>query len=210
MLNARLRAAKTSGGAVEIWSNACFRRRSRTQLRASHAPKPGTRLTIVGRAGSPVPGSDGPRRPVLVVQLLDGNANFETLMREAGELPLPPYMQRARVRATPSVIRRSTRRTKVPSPRRRRGLHFDESLWPPVARRDIAMTHVTLHVGATFLPVKSENIAEHRMHRERYVLSQQTVDAINACRARNGRVVAGTTSVRTLEGGARLRGAACA
>ena len=55
--------------------------------------------------------------------------------------------------------------------------------------------------AGTFLPVKTDNLTEHKMHRERYALPQETVDAIAACKARGGSVVAvGTTSVRTLEG----------
>ena len=139
-----------------------------TQLRASHAPKPGTRLTIVGRAGSPVPAEvTGRDDRFFVVQLLDGNANFETLMREAGELPLPPYMQRAAgegdTERYQTVYARSEGAVAAPTA----GLHFDEATLAACRERDIAMTHVTLHVGAgTFLPVKSENIVEHRMHAE--------------------------------------------
>ena len=65
----------------------------------------------------------------------------------------------------------------------------------------VQRAHVTLHVGAgTFQPVKTENLAEHRMHSEWYEVPQATQDAIAACKARGGRVVAvGTTTVRTLE-----------
>ena len=168
VLNARLRAAKTSGGAVEILVERLLSPTlALTQLRASHAPKPGTRLTIVGRAGSPVPAEvTGRDDRFFVVQLLDGNANFETLMREAGELPLPPYMQRAAgegdTERYQTVYAKNEGAVAAPTA----GLHFDEATLAACRERDIAMTHVTLHVGAgTFLPVKSENIAEHRMHR---------------------------------------------
>jgi S-adenosylmethionine:tRNA ribosyltransferase-isomerase len=67
--------------------------------------------------------------------------------------------------------------------------------------RDVNRASVTLHVGAgTFQPVKTENLAEHRMHSEWYNIPPETLQAIADCRARGGRVVAvGTTSVRTLE-----------
>jgi S-adenosylmethionine:tRNA ribosyltransferase-isomerase len=83
-------------------------------------------------------------------------------------------------------------------------LHFDDATLAACKARGVHFAYVTLHVGAgTFLPVKTENIAAHRMHKERYVLPQTTVDAIRACKARGGRVIAvGTTSVRTLEGAA--------
>jgi S-adenosylmethionine:tRNA ribosyltransferase-isomerase len=70
--------------------------------------------------------------------------------------------------------------------------------------RGIEFAHVTLHVGAgTFQPVRVERIAEHRMHSERYEISEQTAHAINAARAAGRRIVAvGTTSLRALESAA--------
>ncbi len=203
VLNARLRAVKASGGAVEILIERLLSPTlALAQLRASHAPKPGTRLTIAGRIDAEVTGRDD---RFFLVQLLDAAADFEALMRDAGELPLPPYMQRAAGAGDSeryqTVYARHDGAVAAPTA----GLHFDQATLDACRERGIAMTQVTLHVGAgTFLPVKTETIAEHRMHRERYVLSQQTVDAIAACRARGGRVVAvGTTSVRTLEGALR-------
>jgi S-adenosylmethionine:tRNA ribosyltransferase-isomerase len=81
-------------------------------------------------------------------------------------------------------------------------LHFDEAL---LAALPCPRANVTLHVGAgTFQPVRVENIAEHQMHSEWFEVPQSTVDAIEACRARGGRVVAvGTTTLRSLESAAR-------
>jgi S-adenosylmethionine:tRNA ribosyltransferase-isomerase len=84
-------------------------------------------------------------------------------------------------------------------------LHFDDGVLAALDARGVRRAAVTLHVGAgTFQPVKSENLAEHLMHRERYHVPDTTQQAIADCRARGGRVVAvGTTSVRTLESWAR-------
>ena len=171
-----------------------------TQLRASHAPKPGTRIVIAGKYDAEIVGRD---ERFFQVQLLDSaSVDFETLMRESGELPLPPYMQRAAGAVDTDRYQTvyAEHEGAVAAPTA--GLHFDEATLAACRERGIAMAHVTLHVGAgTFLPVKTETLAEHTMHRERYVLPQATVDAINACKASGGRVVAvGTTSVRTLEG----------
>lgn len=201
VLNARLRAAKLSGGVVEVLVERLLSPTlALTQLRASHAPKPGTRIVIAGKHNAEIIGRD---ERFFQVQLLDAaSGDFESLMRDSGELPLPPYMQRAA--GTGDTERYQTvyaqHEGAVAAPTA--GLHFDEATLAACRERGIEMTHVTLHVGAgTFLPVKTETIAEHKMHRERYVLPQATVDAINACKARGGRVVAvGTTSVRTLEG----------
>jgi S-adenosylmethionine:tRNA ribosyltransferase-isomerase len=89
-------------------------------------------------------------------------------------------------------------------------LHFDEPLLADLERRGIARASVTLHVGAgTFQPVKTENLADHRMHSEWYEVPATTQEAIARLRARGGRLVAvGTTTVRTLESWSRT-GQAC-
>ena len=85
-------------------------------------------------------------------------------------------------------------------------LHFDESVLAALAARGVQRAQVTLHVGAgTFQPVKTENILDHTMHFERFEVPQSTHDAIAACKARGGRVVAvGTTTVRALESAAKF------
>ena len=201
VLNARLRAVKATGGVVEILVERLLSPTlALTQLRSSHAPKPGTRIVIAGKYDAEIVSRD---ERFFQVQLLDQvSGDFESLMREAGELPLPPYMQRAADQADTeryqTVYAQHEGAVAAPTA----GLHFDDATLAACRQRGIAMAHVTLHVGAgTFLPVKTETIGEHRMHSERYVLPQTTVDAINACKVRGGRVVAvGTTSVRTLEG----------
>jgi len=84
-------------------------------------------------------------------------------------------------------------------------LHFDEGVLADLAARGIERASVTLHVGAgTFQPVKVANIHEHVMHSEWYEVPLATQQAIAACKARGGRVLAvGTTTVRTLESWAR-------
>ncbi|MFP5466503.1 MAG: S-adenosylmethionine:tRNA ribosyltransferase-isomerase, partial [Gammaproteobacteria bacterium] len=84
-------------------------------------------------------------------------------------------------------------------------LHFDAGVLAALEARGVQRANVTLHVGAgTFAPMKTERIADHVMHHERYAIPSATVQAIADCRARGGRVVAvGTTTVRTLESWAR-------
>ena len=201
VLNARLRAVKATGGVVEVLVERLLSPTlALTQLRSSHAPKPGTRIVIAGKHHAEIVGRD---ERFFQVQLLDwALGNFETLMREEGELPLPPYMQRAASVADTTRYQTVYAQHEGAVAAPTAGLHFDEATLDACRNRGVEMAYVTLHVGAgTFLPVKTEIIAEHKMHRERYVLPQLTVDAITACKARGGRVVAvGTTSVRTLEG----------
>ena len=84
-------------------------------------------------------------------------------------------------------------------------LHFDAPLLEALSARGIGSAHVTLHVGAgTFQPVRTENLAEHRMHSEWFEVAEPAVEAIARARAAGGRIVAvGTTTLRALESAAR-------
>jgi S-adenosylmethionine:tRNA ribosyltransferase-isomerase len=124
-----------------------------------------------------------------------------------GEMPLPPYIEgkrRAdeRDRSDYQTVY-AAEEGAVAAPTA--GLHFTDDLFRRLDERGIARCTVTLHVGAgTFLPVKAEDTAEHRMHPEWGTVDPETADALNAARASGGRVVAvGTTSLRLLETAAR-------
>ncbi len=203
VINARLPAMKLSGGAVEVMVERLLSpTRAIVQLRASHAPKPGSEIVIAPETHRAFATIESRDDRFFSIALKTGAPDFEALMRDAGELPLPPYMQRHAEQADETryqtVYAKHAGAVAAPTA----GLHFDDATLNACREREINFAFVTLHVGAgTFLPVKTENIAEHRMHKERYSLPQLTVDAINQTKARGGRVVAvGTTSVRTLEG----------
>ncbi len=200
VIKARLFASKPTGGRVELLIERLLSPTvALVQLRASHAPKPGSEILIAGRASARILERED---RFFRIALIEPGHDFESLMREAGEMPLPPYLERRAEHEDEeryqTVYAKSAGAVAAPTA----GLHFDVATLQACRDRGIAMAEVTLHVGAgTFLPVQSERIEAHRMHRERYILPQATVDAIAACRARGGRVVAvGTTTVRTLEG----------
>ena len=129
---------------------------------------------------------------------------------EAGETPLPPYIDRP---PEPSDRERyqtifARERGAVAAPTA--GLHFTDALLESLRLRGISLAPITLYVGpGTFLPVRSLRTEEHRMHRERYTVPPATAEAWSRTRERGGRVIAvGTTALRTLEaasGGGRLR-----
>jgi len=130
------------------------------------------------------------------------------LMRAHGHVPLPPYIERDKNSMHPedagryqTVFAKHPGAAAAPTA----ALHFDAPLLAALHDKGVESASVTLHVGAgTFSPVKTENIAEHRMHSEWYSIPAATLQAIADCQARGGRVVAvGTTSVRTLESWAR-------
>src|SRR5205085_4856496 len=120
-----------------------------------------------------------------------------------GETPLPPYI--AGKRATDdrdradyqTVYAREDGAVAAPTA----GLHFTDDLFARLEARDVSRHFVTLHVGAgTFLPVKAEDTADHRMHAEWGEIDAGTAEALNAVRRAGGRIVAvGTTALRLLE-----------
>lgn len=124
-----------------------------------------------------------------------------TLMERHGHVPLPPYIEHdddaEDERRYQTVFARHPGAVAAPTA----ALHFDEAVLAALDASGVQRASVTLHVGAgTFQPVKVERIAEHRMHSEWYRIPASTLEAIHACRARGGRVVAvGTTTLRTLE-----------
>jgi S-adenosylmethionine:tRNA ribosyltransferase-isomerase len=128
---------------------------------------------------------------------------LDAAIAERGEVPLPPYIAARRAaddrdRADyQTLFAREEGAVAAPTA----GLHFTESLTAGLAGRGIAVHTVTLHVGAgTFLPVKAEEVARHKMHAEWGQVSAKTAAALNAARAAGGRIVAvGTTSLRLLE-----------
>ena len=133
---------------------------------------------------------------------LEGAAISDALQR-AGALALPPYIDRPAgplpedAQDYQTVFARRDGAVAAPTA----GLHFTPALLAALEARGIRRETVTLHVGAgTFLPVRGETIAEHRIHAERGVVTADAAGRINAARAAGGRIVAvGTTSLRLLE-----------
>jgi S-adenosylmethionine:tRNA ribosyltransferase-isomerase len=136
---------------------------------------------------------------------------LDAAIAAAGIMPLPPYIAGrrpgdARDRADYQTVY-AARDGAVAAPTA--GLHFTPELLAALDARGVARRHVTLHVGAgTFLPVKVDDVRDHRMHAEWGEVPAETADAIHATRSRGGRIVAvGTTSLRLLESAAQADGA---
>ncbi len=128
-----------------------------------------------------------------------------SLLESDGLTPVPPYIHRngderlSRLdrERYQTIFARETGAVAAPTA----GLHFSEALFAALDAKGVRRATVTLHVGpGTFKPVKAATVEEHRMDPERYRVTAETAEAVAACRARGGRVVAvGSTSVRTLE-----------
>jgi len=206
VLPARLAGTKATGGAVEVllvhelepdrgdgpvWA-AMIRGRVR----------PGSRIDLAGIE--------------VVVEALDANAtravrfppgtDVVALARKQGTVPLPPYIRRDADEEDRERYQTvfADRPGSVAAPTA--SLHFTSELLDAIAARGVTIARCELAVGpGTFRPVTEARLEDHRLHRERCVLESETVDAIRACRARGGRIVAaGTTVVRVLETAARV------
>ena len=199
VMPARLFARKASGGQAEILIERLpSAQEALAHVRASKSPKPGSELLL----------ADGTcvrmRERVGDLFLLDADESWQAIMARLGEMPLPPYFGRAAEAADAeryqTVYAQESGSVAAPTA----GLHFDEALLGSLRAKGIETAFVTLHVGAgTFQPVRADDLRDHVMHAEWLTVSNETVAAVQAAKARGNRVVAvGTTSVRALESAA--------
>jgi S-adenosylmethionine:tRNA ribosyltransferase-isomerase len=202
VIKARLYGAKASGGAVEalvervlpgheVWAH----------LRASKSPKAGSVVRFAEAFDAEVLGRGGPDDGLFHLRFPDDPL---VLLERHGHVPLPPYITHADseddARRYQTVFAAKPGAVAAPTA----ALHFDEDVLSALRERGIGTAQVTLHVGAgTFQPVRTENLAEHKMHSEWFEVSADTVVAIERTRAAGGRIVAvGTTTLRALESAA--------
>jgi S-adenosylmethionine:tRNA ribosyltransferase-isomerase len=135
-----------------------------------------------------------------------GDTNLWDRLDALGEMPLPPYIERHGEQAGDRERYQTVfaeRAGSVAAPTA--GLHFTPELLEKIRARGVEICFITLHVGAgTFLPVKVQNPAEHKMHAERFEVGEATVLTVNAAKKAGRRVfAAGTTATRALETAAR-------
>ena len=127
---------------------------------------------------------------------------FEEILDRLGQMPLPPYIthQLKDKNRYQTVYAEHDGSAAAPTA----GLHFTPELLEEIQAKGVRLAHVTLHVGlGTFRPVKVEDVSQHHMHSEYYVVEEEQARLINDTRAAGGRVICvGTTSCRTLESAA--------
>lgn len=131
---------------------------------------------------------------------------FEEILDQLGQMPLPPYIhhQLKDKNRYQTVYAKHDGSAAAPTA----GLHFTPELLEKIREKGVKIAHVTLHVGlGTFRPVKVEDVTEHHMHSEFYVVEEDQAALINETKRNGGRVIAvGTTSCRTLESAADENG----
>ena len=190
-----------TGGAVEVL---LLRRMDadtwETLVRPGKKARPGTKLFF----------GDGSLRGEVVDVVEEGNrlirfsydGIFEEVLDRLGEMPLPPYIthkleDRSRYN---TVYAKHEGSAAAPTA----GLHFTPELLQQVEDMGVKIARVTLHVGlGTFRPVKVEDVTQHHMHSEFYVISEEAAETVNRTKEAGGRIISvGTTSTRTLESAA--------
>lgn len=207
----RLFGRKESGGKIEVLI-ADFAGGSRTGpgtggfvceclVKAAKRPGPGTRLHFSRDLSAEVVASHNGTHTIR----FQSETDFEDTIDRIGAVPLPPYIKRNHNKAARSDDRLAyqtvyaSQRGAVAAPTA--GLHFTEHLLGKLKSKGVRIVPLTLHVGyGTFSPVRVADIRDHKMHPERFHISDESAGRINAARASNKRVIAvGTTCVRTLE-----------
>ena len=202
VIKARLTGYKESGGKIEaLVERIVGTHQALAHIRASHAPKPGSRLVFA----SSIEAEMTERHGDLFMLHFRGEAPLTDILEQHGAMPLPPYIQHSPDQLDEeryqTIYARQPGAVAAPTA----GLHFDEAMLAELEKCGVRTAQITLHVGAgTFQPVRVANIADHRMHSERYDVPQAAVDAILETQRTGGRVTAiGTTALRALESAAR-------
>ncbi len=202
---ARIRGTKESGGKIELLLERVLTPRTAlVHARSSKTLKPGAAVRLPGGRTARLLEREGD------LFRLEFSADVLEFFEAFGEVPLPPYIDRAPEEADreryQTVYAREPGAVAAPTA----GLHFDAAMLAALQARGVRQAFVTLHVGAgTFQPVREDDIERHEMHAEYLEVSAAACAAIEAARAAGGRVVAvGTTVVRSLETAALAQGPA--
>jgi S-adenosylmethionine:tRNA ribosyltransferase-isomerase len=212
VIPARLNGTRTRDGSVVVVEATLHRRLS--PERWSAFMRPGKRLRVGDRIAF-APGfeatiADKGEGGELTLAFDLAGPDLDAAIRERGLMPLPPYIAAKRAEDDrdrsdyQTVYAREDGSVAAPTA----GLHFTPDLLERLKAKGVSLHFVTLHVGAgTFLPVKTDVVAEHVMHAEYGEVSAETAAALNAVRASEGRVICvGTTSLRLVESAARASG----
>ncbi|WP_300498050.1 tRNA preQ1(34) S-adenosylmethionine ribosyltransferase-isomerase QueA [Marinobacter sp.] len=202
VIPARLFGRKETGGQVEVLVERVLGEQDiLAHVRASKALKEGQKVLLEDGTSLRMNGRDD----ALFHLHCDSDEPVLDVLERIGHMPLPPYVDRPDESSDreryQTVYAREAGAVAAPTA----GLHFDDRILTELESMGVETAFVTLHVGAgTFQPVRVEGIEDHVMHSEVAHVPQATVDAVNAARARGGRVIAvGTTSVRSLESASR-------
>ena len=201
VIPARLHGEKSTGGKIEILLERFLsNHQTLTQVRSSRSPKVGAELvfafkgkkflaTVIGRQDN--------------FFILDWSDDPKYLFEQYGQIPLPPYMNRAAEKLDEeryeTIYADPDKKESVAAPTA--GMHFDQELLNALMDKGVEFGYVNLHVGAgTFQPVQTDHIEDHVIHKELVEVDSELINQVKRIKASKGKIIAvGTTSVRAVE-----------
>jgi len=201
VIPARLFGEKSTGGKIEILLERFLSdNQTLTQIRSSRAPKEGGDLVFEFKEKKFLATIKGRQDNFFI---LDWSDDPKYLFEHYGQIPLPPYMNRAAEKLDEeryeTIYADPNQKASVAAPTA--GMHFDQELLNSLQHKGVEFGYVNLHVGAgTFQPVKTDHIEDHVIHKELVEVNFDLIDQVKRIKASKGKIIAvGTTSVRAIE-----------
>ena len=201
VIPARLFGEKITGGKIELLLERFLsNHQTLTQIRSSRTPKEGAELVFSFQGQRFLATVEGRQDNFFILNWSD---DPKYLFEQYGQIPLPPYMNRAAEKLDEeryeTIYADPDQKASIAAPTA--GMHFDQELLNSLQKKGIEFGYVNLHVGAgTFQPVKTDHIEDHVIHKELVEVDASLIDQVKRVKASNGKIIAvGTTSVRAIE-----------
>ena len=201
VIPARLFGEKVTGGKIELLLERFLsNQQTLTQIRSSRTPKEGSELVFSFQGQRFLATVEGRQDNFFILNWSD---DPKSLFEQYGQIPLPPYMNRAAEKLDEeryeTIYADPDQKASVAAPTA--GMHFDQELLNSLQKKGVEFGYVHLHVGAgTFQPVKTDHIEDHVIHKELVEVDASLIDQVKRVKASNGKIIAvGTTSVRAIE-----------
>ena len=201
VIPARLFGEKITGGKIELLLERFLsNHQTLTQIRSSRTPKEGAELVFSFQGQRFLATVEGWQDNFFILNWSD---DPKSLFEQYGQIPLPPYMNRAAEKLDEeryeTIYADPNQKASVAAPTA--GMHFDQELLNSLQSKGVEFGYVNLHVGAgTFQPVKTDHIEDHVIHKELVEVNSDLIDQVKRIKANKGKIIAvGTTSVRAIE-----------
>ena len=201
VIPARLFGEKITGGKIELLLERFLsNHQTLTQIRSSRTPKEGAELVFSFQGQRFLATVEGRQDNFFILNWSD---DPKSLFEQYGQIPLPPYMNRAAEKLDEeryeTIYADPNQKASVAAPTA--GMHFDQELLNSLQSKGVEFGYVNLHVGAgTFQPVKTDHIEDHVIHKELVEVNSDLIDQVKKIKANKGKIIAvGTTSVRAIE-----------
>ena len=201
VIPARLFGEKITGGKIELLLERFLsNHQTLTQIRSSRTLKEGAELVFSFQGQRFLATVEGRQDNFFILNWSD---DPKSLFEQYGQIPLPPYMNRAAEKLDEeryeTIYADPNQKASVAAPTA--GMHFDQELLNSLQSKGVEFGYVNLHVGAgTFQPVKTDHIEDHVIHKELVEVNSDLIDQVKRIKANKGKIIAvGTTSVRAVE-----------